>query len=165
MLYTPVHRPNEEASVEHKTKPQTSTIGAIDPQINRESGNYNEKEAAPRAGCLSYLNETWLLDVVGLVGSAAALACIIALLGLYEDEVEPVWSHMSLNTAIAWLSTAAKGFVLMPVTRNLGQLKWIWFAQRSHSLRELLEFDEASRGVVGSLKLLWTRRARYIRSL
>lgn len=40
--------------------------------------------------------------------------------------------------------------------------RWIYFQQRAHRLLDLQIFDEASRGPLGALKLIWTVRLRAI---
>ena len=46
----------------------------------------------------------------------------------------------------------------MPVAQGISQLKWTYFQQRPHRLAELQVFDDASRGPLGSLQLLWKIR-------
>ncbi|PWY75190.1 hypothetical protein BO94DRAFT_568556 [Aspergillus sclerotioniger CBS 115572] len=81
--------------------------------------------------------------------------------GWYDGRRQPEWSNISLNSAISWLSTLAKACILYAVSESLGQLKWVWFAQRSRPLSNLGDFDSASRGVRGSALLLWALKGRH----
>jgi len=44
--------------------------------------------------------------------------------------------------------------------KGLGQLKWVWFAEEERQLADLETFDNATRGLTGSAKLLWRLRGR-----
>jgi hypothetical protein len=41
-------------------------------------------------------------------------------------------------------------------------LKWVWFAKRARPLSDLKVFDNASRGIYGSVELVWALRMRYV---
>ena len=121
----------------------------------------------------------WLWELGGIIGSLLCLAGIIALTASLDNKPLPGWSQpheicvpslspqycgkvtVSINSIIAWLSTGAKICVLIPVTRALGQLKWIWFSENERCLSDLNKFDSAARGMVGSVMLAWTLRGRY----
>ncbi|PYI08396.1 hypothetical protein BO78DRAFT_310695 [Aspergillus sclerotiicarbonarius CBS 121057] len=89
------------------------------------------------------------------------MGAIIIILAKYDGHPQPNWSHISLNSVISWLSTLAKACVLYAVCQSLGQLKWIWFSQRSRPLSDLGCFDSASRGVLGSALLVWLLKGRH----
>jgi hypothetical protein len=65
---------------------------------------------------------------------------------------------MSLNTLVAWMGTLSRALVLLPISRSIGQLKWTWFTTRSRNLADVRYFDDASRGVIGSIQLLFSSR-------
>ena len=104
---------------------------------------------------LSLLESWWLWEAIGVLGSAASLNGIAVILSKYDEKEQPHWQRMSLNTLISWLSTLAKVCVLVPISRGLGQLKWLWFVEEGRALSDLRVFDAASRGVVGSAELVW----------
>lgn len=68
---------------------------------------------------------------------------------------------VAVNSVISWLSTVAKILVLLPITRGLAQLKWVWFAQEARQLKDMDAFESASRGLTGSVMLLWKLKGRY----
>jgi hypothetical protein len=80
----------------------------------------------------------------------------------YDGQQQPAWRGVSLNTVLSWLSTAAKACIALPLTSALSQLKWVWFAKRARPLSDLKVFDNASRGVYGSVELVWALRMRYV---
>lgn len=123
-----------------------------------DTGSDDNSSDRRSKSCLPDLEDSWWLEVLGLFGAAATLACAVVILAVYDGKKQPEWHNVSLNTVISWLSTLGKAFVLLPVSRNLGQLKWLWFSRKPQSLHELRDFDEASRGVAGSAKLLWAHK-------
>jgi hypothetical protein len=107
------------------------------------------------------LEDWWVLEVVALLLSAVLLAATAVLLRHHDDKPQPRWEMMSLNTLVAWVGTLSRALVLLPVSRSIGQLKWTWFATRSRNLADVRCFDDASRGVIGSVHLLFSRRGWY----
>lgn len=128
----------------------------------------------------SYTDDWWLWEVTGIVGSALAIGGIVLLLALLDGKVKPKWGisipdhkignkiiygrtiEVTLNSIISILSTAAKICVLIPVTKGLGQLKWVWFSQRERVLADFEKFENATKGLTGSALLLWRLRGRQV---
>jgi hypothetical protein len=65
---------------------------------------------------------------------------------------------LTLNTVIAVLSTAAKANLLVVVANCVGQWKWILFAGSPRRLLDFERLDQASRGPLGGLKLLFNAK-------
>ncbi|PYI34510.1 hypothetical protein BP00DRAFT_493021 [Aspergillus indologenus CBS 114.80] len=105
------------------------------------------------------------LEIAGVTIAAALLVGMIVLLGIYNKQPQPNWPHVSLNAVVAAISTLSKASLLFSVGEVLGQLKWVWFTQQERSLLDLRRFDAASRGVWGSLRLVWALRARHFASV
>ena len=103
----------------------------------------------------AYVEDGWWLEALSVLGSAIALAGVIALLAIYNNHEQPDWTHVSLNTVISWLSTISKALIFVSISHAIGQLKWSWFAARPQPLDALRTFDMASRGVSGSFELIW----------
>jgi hypothetical protein len=79
----------------------------------------------------------------------------------YDQQPLPDWPHgITLNTAVAFISTLCRMAFLVPVVESLAQLKWNWF-RSPRPLHDFKVFDEATRGPLGSLKLVVRTRARY----
>ncbi|KAI4906766.1 hypothetical protein J4E90_010225 [Alternaria incomplexa] len=127
----------------------------------------------------------WVWEILSLVVSAGALVTIVLLLSSLNDKPQPSWasvgthcfsepgiadivcrqSGISVNSVVSWLGTLARLCLLVPLANCLGQLKWTWFGSRERSLADLDAFDAASRGLTGSLQLIWKLKARYIATL
>lgn len=129
----------------------------------------NSKKTA--RGCST--DDWWLWEIGGIIGSLACLLGIVFFLRHFDNRAAPRWSipvsngggvmglNMGLNSILSILSTTAKIFVLIPVTKGIGQLKWLWFSERERSVEDIETFESASRGVGGSAMLLWTTKFRY----
>lgn len=109
---------------------------------------------------LATLEDWWFLEVLGILLSAGALIAIAIILSHFDNAPQPQWATVSLNTLVSWLSTLAKAMVLIPVSRGLAQLKWTWMAEKERALTDLQTFDNASRGLIGSLVLLFEQPGR-----
>lgn len=101
----------------------------------------------------------WLLELLCAISSLACTAAMFSFLCAIDGKPYSQWhvAHVEItpNTMLSIISTFAKASLLMPVTEGISQLKWVFFQQRERSLIHLQVFDEASRGPVGSLRLLW----------
>jgi hypothetical protein len=151
-----------EASPAHQyAQREPATTSNTRPLLGSPSSHHEASEK-PRVNpgwwstILSRLNEWWFWEFFGLIGSALTLVAIVMVLHQYDSERQPSWERMSLNTLISWLSTLAKLLVFIPLSTAIGQLKWLWMAERQRHLADIGTFDSASRGVLGSIRLLWT---------
>lgn len=103
----------------------------------------------------------WMSEIGGIILSAVLMVALCVVLRCYEGHRQPTWSHLSLNTLIAWMSMVSRALILYSASQGLGQLKWAWFATERRPMEDLATFDSASRGVLGSLALMYRVRARY----
>lgn len=109
-------------------------------------------KGAPRRK--SYLNDTWLPEYIAIVTSAVFFGVLIVLLAHYDGR--PIFDSgvITLNTITSILSNISKGCLLLAVAEALAQWKWIAFSQRRRPLVEFERFNQASRGAMGSIRLL-----------
>ncbi|KAF7190708.1 hypothetical protein HII31_07867 [Pseudocercospora fuligena] len=128
------------------------------------NGAVSSKVTAFTSG-LATLEDWWFLEVLGISLSAGALIAIAIILSHFDNAPQPRWATVSLNTLVSWLSTLAKAMVLIPVSRGLAQLKWTWMAEKERALSDLQTFDNASRGLMGSLVLLFEQPGRHLAAL
>jgi hypothetical protein len=47
-----------------------------------------------------------------------------------------------------------RGAIVLVTAEVVSQLKWTWFQKRTRPLKDMVTFDEASRGPWGSIKIL-----------
>jgi hypothetical protein len=116
----------------------------------------------------SHSNNWWLFEVFAATISVLAMLTLIGVLHVYNGRVvQRLHLGITLNGLVAALSTICRTALMIPVTAGISQAKWHWFSPKAGKrnpearLRDLETFDSASRGTWGSLKLLWTLRARY----
>lgn len=153
---------NHDIDVNSESRLQDSLLTAHDsisktkahPSLAILDDSFDNK-ILPSSRALRGSKDYWSWELFGVFGSAAILIGIAIILHRYNGKRQPSWEHVSLNSLISWLSTAAKVCLLVPITRGLGQLKWVWLAEKERPLSDLEEFDSASRGIAGSANLLW----------
>lgn len=100
----------------------------------------------------------WVPEILWCGVGLGCGAAIVAVLAQYDGNRPPEWPlGITLNTFLAFLATIAKAAVLVPVTRGLGQLRWVWFT-KPRRVDDFELFDGATRGAFGSMKLLVSLR-------
>ena len=114
---------------------------------------------------LDFIEGAWIFELFSWLVSAVLTFSLVILLRRYQDNEVPKWPYrVTLNAVIATMSTLARALLVLPVVQAISQLKWIWFIQKKR-LSDLEDFDEASRGAWGSLKLLRLILNGYVLSL
>ena len=98
---------------------------------------------------------SWTVEIISFTIALLALAAIIGVLAHYNGKSMPSWpTGITLNTLIALLTAIANAALASPLQQGLSQLKWISFKRESRPLTDMEAFDDASRGIWGSIKLL-----------
>jgi hypothetical protein len=101
----------------------------------------------------------WIAEILWCVVGLGSGAAIITVLAQHNGQRAPKWPlGISLNTVLALLASVAKASLLIPVVEGLGQLRWIWFSRRARPVDDFELFDSATRGTLGSLRLLAARK-------
>ncbi|KAK5724997.1 hypothetical protein LTR17_013383 [Elasticomyces elasticus] len=134
----------------------------IEEPVNSQNGRASSsrrKSTTDRSIRASLLRLWW----AELLAASFSLACIIVqagLLRMLDDEPFGTWrlirTDINPNTLISILATLNRSSLLLYVTQGIAQLKWPYFQRQSHRLSDLQIFDDASRGPLGSLYLLWS---------
>lgn len=109
---------------------------------------------------VNILKDTWILQALAVCGSMLLLGVLVALLIYFDNKPVFDWNGITLNAIMALVATILKALVAFTVSECLGQAKWIWFSRQQRPVRDLARIDEASRGPLGSVKILWTPVAR-----
>lgn len=116
-------------------------------------------ESSPRHGILGVFS-IWWPEMVCCAVSTGAFLAVVATIYSYQGRPLPEWPyHLTINTLIAIYIVVLKATLLFVAAQGLGQLKWLWF-ERERPLDHLADFDNASRGAWGSMKLLWMLKGR-----
>ena len=106
---------------------------------------------------------SWGLEIVSIFTSVLALAAIIGLLSHFDGHALPNWpKEITLNTLVALLTAIANASMVAPLSSGLSQLKWLHFHGKRRQLTDIELFDDASRGVYGSFRLLLLGRGEYV---
>lgn len=104
------------------------------------------------------LCDTWYCEVLAIIVSSLSLIAIGVVLRVYEGRASPQLSHgLTLNAIISILATLSKSCLIYAVASSISQLKWCWFQKETRQLPDLQGFDDASRGPLGSMTVLFTR--------
>jgi hypothetical protein len=116
----------------------------------------------------SRIVDTWFYEVIAMIFSLMCFTGIIAALIVYDDKPAPGFSYgLTLNAIISLLAAASKSSLIFVIAECIGQLKWLWFYQpgEKKTLDEMQLFDDASRGPMGSISVIWRHRSRSLASL
>lgn len=124
----------------------------------------------------SKIDDWWVWELLGVLGSALAILGLCILLKIFDKRPLPSWSYtyngeiarlqgkvalITLNSIIEAISIVARLCLLLPITRGLSQLKWVWFAEKERPLVDLGYFEAASRqSLLDNIKLIWNLKAR-----
>lgn len=100
----------------------------------------------------------WSWEILAITVSLGCMTSIVTILLKMKDHPLSEWTFsLSLPATIAIFSTAAKSTAGFAVAACISQYKWLYFKTAMRTLGDFDLFEEASRGPVGSLRLLATR--------
>jgi hypothetical protein len=97
----------------------------------------------------------WMWEVLSVSLSASVFIAIIIVLAIYDGKTSPIVWGVTLNTMIAVAATLFRICLMVPVSDCICQLTWVWLQKDYKPLQDIIKFDMASRGPLGSLQLLW----------
>jgi len=118
-------------------------------------------------------------EAFGIFASGAAIVAIALIVRHFDGQKNPIWTSpvvghkadgspreftLTLNSLLSIISTFGSTCAMIPITKGLGQLKYLWFLDKDRTLADLETFDSASRGKAGSAQLLWKLRFKYVLS-
>lgn len=101
----------------------------------------------------------WMWEVASVVFAALIFVVIVTVLATFDEKPSPVIGGVTLNTAIAFAATLFRMALMVPVTGCMCQLTWVSLQKGYKPLRDIVRFDMASRGPLGSLQLLLELRS------
>ncbi|KAF7170804.1 hypothetical protein CNMCM5623_003323 [Aspergillus felis] len=146
----------------HETLSQRSQLEAPNSSQGQSlAAHEKRREGDKQKSTWTGFSDRFVWEILAAILSAAMLIALIVVLAKFDGKPQPTWKHVSLNTVISWLSTISKACIIFSVSEAIGQLKWVWFAQKTQPLSNLRTFDSASRGFYGSAELIWTLRCRH----
>lgn len=96
----------------------------------------------------------WGPQYWALSGSIVSFAAMVVLLARFDDEPIFAWQGITLNAVISILSVAMKAAVAFVISECLAQWKWVLFTREDRPLIDFDRIDSATRGPLGSLRIL-----------
>ncbi|RSL59038.1 hypothetical protein CEP54_007524 [Fusarium duplospermum] len=96
----------------------------------------------------------WLFEIGAIALASAAVAAMVILLINFDGE--PVFDGpmITLNAVISTLSTTSRVCLLAMLASTISQWNWLLFSREPRRLVDFEYFSAASRGPLGSLKVL-----------
>ena len=127
-------------------------------QVGTENQSIQPREDDSRQ---AHVFKNWWMEIGACVLSLVALIAIVGTLQPHQGKPLPQWPYqVSVNTLISVYVVVLKVAILLVTAEGLGQLKWRGF-QRDRPLDDLVKYDQATRGPLGALSLLWHLRLRH----
>lgn len=106
----------------------------------------------------SLIHFGWWWEIGGIFFAILSTVAIIIILAKIDDQPISSWPYsIQPGTLVSIFSTIAKSALLVPVAVCISQLKWTYFEQ-PRELSHMQVFDDASRGPMGAVVLLWKTR-------
>jgi hypothetical protein len=143
----------------------------IDPRISLlEVGNEEDKvsnvSSMPSStGKRPSILHNFFWEIFCSILATTSLLTFVAILWKHDNQESPEWSlghvTVTLNTIISIVSTVFRSSLLVPVAQSISQLCWIQYRQ-PRSLHDICYYDSASRGPLGSIRLLFRLRFMYV---
>ncbi|KAF4844150.1 hypothetical protein CGCSCA4_v007705 [Colletotrichum siamense] len=97
----------------------------------------------------------WKYEFLAIIVSVLAFIAMIILLKVSDGKPQPKFAYsINLTTTIAIFTTLLRAAMVFVVAEVIGQCKWLWMDQ-PRPLRHVEHFDNAGRGIWGSLRLLF----------
>lgn len=94
------------------------------------------------------------------------LIAVIGVLRAYDQKPPPSFPYgLTLNTIVSIIQQHPKLALLFLIVELIGQLKWVWLRQGKKPLKHVQSFDDASRGPLGSLTILFGHKGLSLVSL
>ncbi|CAG9989251.1 unnamed protein product [Clonostachys byssicola] len=102
----------------------------------------------------------WAFEAVALILSALQFMGIVGVLAYFNGRMAETSAIITPNTIVSVLSTGSKASLLSAAAGCISQSNWVLFADQP---RRLLDFEmvaDASRGPLGSIRLLFSQHFR-----
>ena len=104
--------------------------------------------------------QVWLWELVSTLVALLSTLAIFLILVLNNGQLLGDWPfHFTLNSLLSIFATVLRTAVVVAVSSAIFQLGYVWFT-KTRPLDDLEVFNTASRGIAGSLPLIWLQRGR-----
>lgn len=96
----------------------------------------------------------WGSELLAVLGSSASLVAMLVLLSRFDGKAPFTWNGVTLNTIVSTLSLVIKTSLAYVMAECIAQWEWILFAREPRLLIDFDRIDSATRGPLGSVKVL-----------
>ncbi|OBT73795.1 hypothetical protein VF21_07999 [Pseudogymnoascus sp. 05NY08] len=96
----------------------------------------------------------WAQEYAAVLGSFTSFIIMVALLAAFDGKVVATWNGVTLNAVVSILSLIMKASLAYVLAECLAQWKWVLFAREARPLIDFDRIDAATRGPLGSLRVL-----------
>ncbi|KAI6778012.1 uncharacterized protein J7T54_007409 [Emericellopsis cladophorae] len=144
--------------------PETAFFKAASEQGMRHVSSVDSLAQPPRPSRpLSSHFKAWAAEAGEILLAIGLFVALVIILDTYNGKRLPQWPlGLTLNTIVALLATLCRSIIILPVAEGISQFKWNWFVTGKRPIKDLLIFDQASRGPWGSLRLLFRLHGRLL---
>ncbi|KAL0944712.1 uncharacterized protein CTRU02_202599 [Colletotrichum truncatum] len=104
----------------------------------------------------------WGPEYAVVVGATVSFIAMVILLAHFDGESVFVWEGVTLNAIVSILSVIIKAAVAFAIAECMAQWKWILFAREERPLIDFDRIDAATRGPLGSLRILLKTKGGWI---
>ena len=135
-------------------------LSNLDPETGRPEKQQDRNIRNSRSnGSSDSSIKLWWREILSMFLSIACLAINVGILAALNKKPYRSWhvgnAGITPNAIISIFAIFSKAGLLLPVAESIVQLKWLYFQARAQKVSDLQVFDDASRGPLGSLTLLW----------
>lgn len=103
----------------------------------------------------------WFYEILALSLAMASFVTLVVVLSRYDGKPTPAWRFgMTINVFASLVSVTFRISIMLPVEQCISQATWISLSQGPRPLDEVIYYDEASRGPLRSLLLIFRLRLR-----
>ncbi|KAI1361127.1 hypothetical protein F5Y08DRAFT_348159 [Xylaria arbuscula] len=156
MVETMHSSPTGAGSSEFMPLPPLQPVGYYDGDISGAHLNYDNHDTGIG----------WSLETSRLFLTLAAFVSLLSVLKRVDNQPLSTWNFVfSVNTVVSTLSILVKTPLAFAIGSCLGQGKWSWFTKQPGPLSGFVAFDDAGRGPLGCVALLWWLKSRHWASL
>ncbi|KAG7067948.1 Carboxylic ester hydrolase [Colletotrichum scovillei] len=103
----------------------------------------------------------WGPEYWALVGGIISFTAMVVLLACFDGKPIFTWNGVTLNAVVSILSVTMKAAVAFVLSECLAQWKWILFTREDRPLMDFDRIDAATRGPLGSLRIIFRTRGAY----
>lgn len=103
----------------------------------------------------------WFYESLALILAAASFVTLVIILSRYDGRPAPAWkAGMSINVFVSLMSVIFRICIMIPVEQCISQATWVSLSKGPRPLNEVIHYDSASRGPLGSILLISHLRLR-----